>query len=81
MGFSSVHRGPVHFGEPLGINVVLAFNMGTDMESILTSPIGQPMAAVRFSPHLLSRNTLTSNHLVRSCSIALVEKVPWLSGL
>lgn len=29
-----------------GINVVLAFCMGTDIESIVSSPIGQPLAAV-----------------------------------
>jgi amino acid transporter len=28
------------------INLVLAFNMGTDTESIVASPIGQPMATV-----------------------------------
>ncbi|ETW76157.1 amino acid transporter [Heterobasidion irregulare TC 32-1] len=32
-----------------GINVALAFNMGTDMESILNSPVGQPMAAILFN--------------------------------
>jgi hypothetical protein len=32
------------------INVVLAFYMGTDMASILDSPIEQPMAAVRNRP-------------------------------
>lgn len=28
------------------INVVLAFNMGTNVENIMNSPIGQPMAVV-----------------------------------
>ncbi|GJE87259.1 APC amino acid permease [Phanerochaete sordida] len=31
------------------LNVVLAFYMGTDPESILSSPIGQPMAAIFFN--------------------------------
>ncbi|KAA1473606.1 APC amino acid permease [Dentipellis sp. KUC8613] len=31
------------------INVVLAFNMGTDLQSIIDSPIGQPMAAILFN--------------------------------
>ncbi|KIP03794.1 hypothetical protein PHLGIDRAFT_495706 [Phlebiopsis gigantea 11061_1 CR5-6] len=31
------------------INMVLAFNMGQDTESILASPIGQPMAAIFFN--------------------------------
>ncbi|KAL7284284.1 hypothetical protein ACG7TL_001567 [Trametes sanguinea] len=31
------------------INVVLAFCMGTDMESILANPIGQPMATILFN--------------------------------
>lgn len=35
----------------LGINVALAFNMGSDMNLLLESPIGQPMAAVRCTPH------------------------------
>ena len=30
----------------LGINIALAFNMGTDIGSIMTSPIGQPLATV-----------------------------------
>ena len=30
----------------IGLNVVLAFCMGTDTQSILSSPIGQPMATV-----------------------------------
>ena len=28
------------------INVAITFNMGTDLESILSSPIGQPLATV-----------------------------------
>lgn len=32
-----------------GINVVLAFRMGTDIESIMASPIGQPMAVILFN--------------------------------
>lgn len=31
----------------LGINVVIAFCMGTDLESIMASPIAQPLATVR----------------------------------
>ena len=31
----------------VGVNVALAFNMGTDMEAILSSPIQQPLATVR----------------------------------
>lgn len=62
-GFLQRYQGPLHFGGLLGINVVLAFNMGTDMESILTSPIGQPMATVRSNPHLISINMLTSTIL------------------
>ena len=31
---------------PIGVNFALAFNMGTDIEGIMDSPIGQPMAAV-----------------------------------
>ena len=31
------------------INVALAFCMGTDMDSILNSPIGQPMASIFFN--------------------------------
>jgi hypothetical protein len=30
----------------IGVNVALAFNMGTDIESILASPIAQPLATV-----------------------------------
>lgn len=40
--------------KPLAINVVLAFRMGTDVESIMNSPIGQPMAVVR-EPSLIIR--------------------------
>jgi len=32
-----------------GLNVVLAFCMGTDTQSILSSPIGQPMATILFN--------------------------------
>ena len=32
---------------PLVINIVVALFMGTDMESIMSNPIGQPMATVR----------------------------------
>jgi len=32
-----------------GVNVALAFNMGTDMENILGSPIGQPLATIFFN--------------------------------
>ncbi|KAI0684182.1 APC amino acid permease [Cytidiella melzeri] len=32
-----------------GINVVIAFNMGQDIESIMASPIGQPMATIFFN--------------------------------
>jgi hypothetical protein len=31
----------------IGLNVVLAFCLGTDTQNILNSPIGQPMATVR----------------------------------
>ncbi|KAI0065302.1 APC amino acid permease [Artomyces pyxidatus] len=31
------------------LNVAIAFNMGTDMEAILSSPTGQPMAAILFN--------------------------------
>ncbi|KAA1473610.1 amino acid transporter [Dentipellis sp. KUC8613] len=31
------------------INVAISFNMGTDLESIVASPIGQPMAAILFN--------------------------------
>lgn len=31
------------------INIVIALYMGTDMESIISNPIGQPMATVSFS--------------------------------
>ncbi|KAI0337049.1 APC amino acid permease [Trametopsis cervina] len=31
------------------VNIVVAFHMGTDMSSILESPIGQPMAAIFFN--------------------------------
>lgn len=41
-----------NFAEASGIwiviNIVLAFYMGNDIEAILASPIGQPMAAVGF---------------------------------
>lgn len=30
-----------------GLNIALAFTMGTDTTTILSSPIGQPMATVR----------------------------------
>jgi hypothetical protein len=33
----------------LGINVSLAFCMGTDLSGILSSPIGQPMAQILFN--------------------------------
>ncbi|TFK86126.1 APC amino acid permease [Polyporus arcularius HHB13444] len=36
------------------INVALAFNMGKDMESIVSNPIGQPMATILFNS--LGRN-------------------------
>lgn len=29
-----------------GVNFALAFNMGTDVQAVIDSPIGQPMAAV-----------------------------------
>ncbi|KAJ3557761.1 hypothetical protein NM688_g1295 [Phlebia brevispora] len=32
-----------------GINFALTFNMGTDIESIMASPIGQPMATIFFN--------------------------------
>ncbi|PPQ75687.1 hypothetical protein CVT26_001521, partial [Gymnopilus dilepis] len=32
-----------------GVNVALAFCMGTDIENILSSPIGQPMATILFN--------------------------------
>ncbi|KAJ3980702.1 amino acid/polyamine transporter I [Lentinula detonsa] len=32
-----------------GINVSLAFNMGTDVEGILSNPIGQPLATIFFN--------------------------------
>jgi len=35
---------------PSAINVALTFSMGTDIESILGSPIGQPMATVSELP-------------------------------
>ena len=31
---------------PTAINIVIAFSMGTDIENIMASPIGQPMATV-----------------------------------
>ena len=34
---------------PPAINVALAFCMGTDMDSILNNPIGQPMASIFFN--------------------------------
>ena len=33
----------------LAINVALAFCMGTDLDSILNNPIGQPMASIFFN--------------------------------
>ena len=33
----------------LAINVALAFCMGTDLDSILNNPIGQPMATIFFN--------------------------------
>jgi hypothetical protein len=33
----------------LGINVSLAFCMGADLNGILTSPIGQPMAQILYN--------------------------------
>lgn len=30
----------------LGMNMALVFNMGTDLENILSNPIGQPLATV-----------------------------------
>lgn len=42
-------------GRPAAINVALAFNMGKDMESIVSNPIGQPMATVRPSLLLFCR--------------------------
>ena len=62
------------------INVVLSLFMGTDMEAIMTNPIGQPMATVRahivicvpgISSELLSLNMLHC----RSSSIAWEEMV------
>jgi len=41
----------------IAINVVLAFRMGTDVQSILDSPIGQPMAVILFNS-LGQRGTL-----------------------
>ena len=41
--FKSFHR-----MNTAAINIALAFNMGKDMESIVSNPIGQPMATVRF---------------------------------
>ena len=38
----------------IGVNVALAFNMGTDMEAILSSPIEQPLATVRLPLTLAS---------------------------
>ncbi|EMD30997.1 hypothetical protein CERSUDRAFT_120205 [Gelatoporia subvermispora B] len=40
-----------------GVNVAMAFCMGTDMEGILASPIGQPMATIFFNS-LGKRGTL-----------------------
>lgn len=34
---------------PLAINISLAFCMGTDLEYVVTSPIGQPMAQIFFN--------------------------------
>ncbi|KII84524.1 hypothetical protein PLICRDRAFT_117614 [Plicaturopsis crispa FD-325 SS-3] len=47
-------------GSVLGwaINVALAFSMGTDLESIIDSPIGQPMASILFNV-FGQRGTLT----------------------
>lgn len=35
-----------------GINMALVFNMGTDLESIMSNPIGQPLATVRATGHI-----------------------------
>ena len=54
------------------INVVLSLFMGTDMDAIMTNPIGQPMATVRahiticvpgIPPELLSRTCFAADHL------------------
>ena len=36
------------------VNIVVAFCMGTDLEGIMSNPIGQPMATVRTLPRLPS---------------------------
>ena len=43
------------------INMVLAFNMGTDLEGILASPIGQPLATV--------------SYVLRHCNVSLTADV------
>ena len=47
----------------VAINVVLAFNMGQDTESILASAIGQPMATVRPGARPIRSLTLSSRKI------------------
>jgi hypothetical protein len=64
---------------PIGVNVALAFNMGTDVASILASPIEQPLATVGY--HLASLpGEKAQAMLSRYFSTALVRRVPWRSG-
>ncbi len=51
MGVSMKSAHVVHCGIDTfeGINVSLAFCMGTDIEGLMSNPIGQPMAAIFFN--------------------------------
>lgn len=40
----------------LGMNMALVFNMGTDLETILSNPIGQPLATVSIVRSLKSNS-------------------------
>ncbi|KAI0708122.1 APC amino acid permease [Cerioporus squamosus] len=53
------------------VNIVIAFCMGTDMESIMSNPIGQPMATILF-------NSLGRNGTLAVWSIVVV--VQYLMG-
>ena len=48
----------------LAINVAITFNMGTDLESIVSNPIGQPLATVSvyFQSYLIDPGVIFSRY-------------------
>ena len=65
----------------IAINVVLAFNMGQDINAILNSSVGQPMAAVSgiydfdsidFEPYQILLNSLGRKGMLATWSIVVV---------